>query len=53
MKLGDGAETREQVIDLLAAKITDPTSVQFAYQEVTDMADTEKQAIELLLKEGG
>ncbi len=49
----DGADTHEQMIDLLAAQITDPTSVQFAYQEVIDMADTAKGAIETLLKEGG
>lgn len=49
----DAADTREQAIDLLAAQITDPTSVQFAYQEVIDMADNAKQAIETLLKEGG
>ena len=49
----DGADTHEQAIDLLAAQITDPTSVQFAYQEVIDMADTAKQAIETLLKDGG
>ncbi len=47
------AETREQAIDLLAAQITDPTSVQFAYQEVTDMAENAKSAVETLLKEGG
>lgn len=47
------AETREQAIDLLAAQITDPTSVQFAYQEVTDMAENAKLAVETLLKEGG
>ncbi|MCX6045299.1 MAG: hypothetical protein NT075_09305 [Chloroflexi bacterium] len=49
----DGADTHEQAVDLLAAQITDPTSVQFAYQEVIDMADPAKGAIETLLKEGG
>ncbi len=49
----DGADTHEQAVDLLAAQITDPTSVQFAYQEVVDMADPAKGAIETLLKEGG
>lgn len=47
----DGADTREQAIKLLAAQVTDPTSVQMAYQEVTDLAPNAKQAIELLLKE--
>jgi hypothetical protein len=49
----DGAESREQVIKLLAAQMTDPTSVQFAYQEVTDLADDATRAVETLLKEGG
>jgi hypothetical protein len=49
----DGAETREQTIKLLAAQVTDPTSVQMAYQETVDMADSAQRAIELLLKENG
>jgi hypothetical protein len=49
----DGADTREQAIELLAAQITDPTSVQFAYQEVIDMADGAKGAVETLLREQG
>ena len=49
----DGAETREQAIELLAAQITDPTSVQFAYQEVADMSDSAKAAVETLLRENG
>ena len=49
----DGAETRDQAIDLLAAQMTEPTSVQFAYQEVADMADQAQVALERLLKEGG
>lgn len=49
----DGADTREQAIELLAAQITDPTSVQFAYQEVIDMTDAAKAAVELLLRENG
>lgn len=48
----DGADTREQAVKLLADQITDPTSVQMAYQEVTDMAGEAGQAVELLLKEG-
>src|SRR5262245_23480143 len=49
----NGADTREQAIQVLAAQITDPTSVQVAYQEVTDLADSAKNAVELLLKESG
>jgi hypothetical protein len=49
----DGADTREQAIELLSAQITDPTSVQFAYQEVIDMSDGAKSAIETLLRENG
>ncbi len=49
----DGADTRHQAIELLAAQITDPTSVQFAYQEVVDSFDTTEKAIELLLRENG
>lgn len=49
----DGADTREQAIKLLTAQITDPTSVQMAYQEVTDMAENAKAAIETLLKASG
>jgi hypothetical protein len=49
----DGADTREQAVKLLADQITDPTSVQMAYQEVTDMTGEAGQAVELLLKEGG
>lgn len=49
----DAADTREQAIELLAAQITDPTSVQFAYQEVIDMTDGAKTAVETLLRENG
>jgi hypothetical protein len=49
----EGAENREQAVKLLAAQVTDPTSVQMAYQEVIDMADGAAHAVELLLKEGG
>jgi hypothetical protein len=49
----DGVESREQAIKLLADQVTDPTSVQMAYQEVTDMAEDAGRAVELLLKEGG
>lgn len=49
----DAADSREQAIDLLAAQVTDPTSVQFAYQEVVDMSDGAQKAIEVLLRENG
>ncbi len=49
----DAADSREQAIDLLSAQITDPTSVQFAYQEVIDMTDGAQKAIEVLLRENG
>ena len=49
----DGADTREQANELLSAQITDPTSVQFAYQEVIDMSDSAQTAIETLLRENG
>jgi len=49
----DGADTHEGIVDLLAAQITDPTSVQFAYQEVADMAENAPKAVDSLLKEGG
>ncbi|MBW7883784.1 MAG: hypothetical protein H3C34_14335 [Caldilineaceae bacterium] len=49
----DGAETREQRVELLAAQITDPTSVQMAYQEVVDVAPQAEAALNLLLREHG
>ena len=49
----DAADSREQAIELLAAQITDPTSVQMAYEEVGDYNPESRTAIELLLKEGG
>ncbi|MEZ4673746.1 MAG: hypothetical protein R2932_05810 [Caldilineaceae bacterium] len=49
----DAADNREQAIELLAAQITDPTSVQFAYQEVVDMSDGAQNALEILLRENG
>lgn len=53
----DAADSREQAIELLAAQITDPTSVQFAYQEVVDMtegaASGAKEALDTLLRENG
>lgn len=49
----DAADTREQAIELLAAQITDPTSVQMAFEEVGDYSQESHTALELLLKEGG
>ncbi len=49
----DGAETREQMIELLAAQLTDPTSVQMAHQEMLDFTPQAEAAIELLLREHG
>lgn len=49
----DAADNREEALELLAAQITEPTSTQMAYQEVTDMAEQTHEAIETLLKEEG
>jgi hypothetical protein len=49
----EAAENREQLMELLAAQMTDPTSVQMAYEEVGDYSPESHKAIELLLKEGG
>ncbi|MFO7632776.1 MAG: hypothetical protein R6W76_09565 [Caldilinea sp.] len=49
----DGVDTREQVIELLAAQLTDPTSVQMAYQEMLDYTSQAEEAINLLLREHG
>lgn len=48
----DSTDNREQAIDLLAAQITEPTSAQMAYQEITDYSDQAQEAIETLLREG-
>ena len=48
----DAADSRQQAVQLLAAQITDPASVQSAYQEAVDMAPNQA-AIEMLLKEQG
>jgi len=49
----DGADTREQAVELLAAQLTDPTSVQMAYQEMLDYTPQAEAAINLLLREHG
>ena len=49
----DSADNREQAVDLLAAQITEPTSTQIAYQEVTDFSEQVQKAIETILTENG
>ncbi|MCB0046402.1 MAG: hypothetical protein KDD92_13325 [Caldilineaceae bacterium] len=49
----DGYDSRTEGVALLAAQITDPLSVQMAYQEITDIYPQAKDAIEVILKEGG
>ena len=49
----DGADNREQAIELLAAQITDPTSVQMAFEEIADYSAESQTALETLMKEGG
>lgn len=49
----DGADNREQAIELLSAQLTEPTSAQIAYQEVTDFSEQAATAIETLLKSDG
>ena len=49
----DAVDSRQQAVDLLAAQLSDPTSVQFAFQEVVDMADEARTAIEALQAESG
>ncbi len=49
----EGAETRGQAIELLAAQLSDPTSVQMAYQEMCDESAQAETAIQLLLRTHG
>ena len=49
----DAADNREQAIELLAAQITDPTSVQMAFEEIGDYSPESHVALETLMKEGG
>jgi len=49
----DAAENREAAVELLAAQITEPTSIQMAYQEVLDAADPAQRALDALLTESG
>ena len=49
----ESAESRTEAVELLAAQITDPNSVQNAYQEIADMDEQAQRAIDALLAEGG
>jgi len=49
----EGAETRGQAVELLAAQLSDPTSVQMAYQEMLDETAQAEAAIQLLLRTHG
>jgi hypothetical protein len=49
----DAADSREKAVELLAAQITDPTSVQMAYEEVGDYSAESHTALAALMKEGG
>jgi hypothetical protein len=49
----DAADSREKAVELLAAQITDPISVQMALEEAADFAEDSRTALETMLKEGG
>jgi hypothetical protein len=49
----DAAESEREAIDLLAAQISDPTSILMAYQEITDYHPQAQAAMEKLILEGG
>ncbi len=49
----EGADTPEQKIEMLAAQVTEPTSVQMTYDELAETYPPVEQAIETLLREGG
>jgi hypothetical protein len=49
----DAAENRREAIDVLAAQVSDPTSVLMAYQEVVDYHPQAQAALDALLTEGG
>lgn len=49
----DAADNREQAIELVAAQITEPTSIQFAFQEATDYSEQAQAAVDSLLQEKG
>ena len=49
----ESAEIPEQKIELLAAQISEPTSVQMTFEEIAEASPPAEGAIELLLREGG
>jgi hypothetical protein len=49
----ESAEIPEQKIELLAAQISEPTSVQMAFDELAEADPQVQEAIDLLMREGG
>ncbi len=49
----DAADNHREAVELLAAQITDPTSVLMAYDEITDYHPQAQAALEALLAAGG
>lgn len=49
----DGSEKPDQLLELLAAQLTDPESVQSAFDEVAEATPNAQKAIESLLRNGG
>lgn len=49
----DAADDRREAIELLAAQITDPTSILMAYQEAGDYHPQAQAALETVLNAGG
>lgn len=49
----EAAESPEELVELLAAQVTDPASVQNAFEEVAEVDPQAEQAIEALLRNGG
>ena len=49
----ESAESPEEKIEMLAAQVTEPTSVQMTYDELAETHPLAERAIETLLKEGG
>lgn len=49
----EGVDTPEEKIEILAAQLTDPTSIQMVYEELAETHPLVEQAIETLLKESG
>jgi hypothetical protein len=49
----EAAESPEELVELLAAQITDPASVQSAYEEAAEESLEAQRALEALLRNGG